>query len=235
MKTKTIQKTTTAEILQAMLTENTGIAMCDSGGMADRHWQRNEGRNFEQSKRYTAEKWDDSVIITKSLYHTLNDVLTYAPDMDAKYQQYDKDHPDDSYLETMENFASDVLSEDPDDTLRETGNSANGESALSQEIQYCFFTQGDEQYVLLQIHGGADIRGGYTTPRAFKCDHDELLLSIPDINFSCKCGDAYSDDAGSNWYGDFEDESGKTTFPPNWKIDDDGVIHCTDCKRSVGV
>lgn len=44
MKTK---HTKTEKVLIAMLKENTGIALMDSGGDSGRHWQRNQGRDFD--------------------------------------------------------------------------------------------------------------------------------------------------------------------------------------------
>ena len=62
-------------------------------------------------------------------------------------------------------------------------NSYNEENMLSQDIQYVYFTWNEnsryghrrsgEAYVVLQIHGGADIRGGYSKPHVFKIDHDD--------------------------------------------------------------
>jgi hypothetical protein len=58
-------------------------------------------------------------------------------------------------------------------------NSYNNEDALSQVIQYVFFELHDrngprhgtgEVYVALQIHNGADVRGGYTAPKLFQVD-----------------------------------------------------------------
>lgn len=51
-----------------------------------------------------------------------------------------------------------------------TVNSANGEDMLSQVIQFVYFTWNNEAYIILQIHGGADVRGGYTKPRVFRAD-----------------------------------------------------------------
>src|SRR3954453_2997548 len=48
-----------------------------------------------------------------------------------------------------------------------TYNTYNGEDCLSQTLQFTYFEHEDSAYVLLQIHGGADVRGGYTAPRAF--------------------------------------------------------------------
>jgi hypothetical protein len=63
-----------------------------------------------------------------------------------------------------------------------TVNTYNGEDLLSQTLQYHYFTIGEtdrggrgsyEQYVVLQVHGGADVRGGYTRPRVFSVDIDD--------------------------------------------------------------
>src|SRR5690606_23393942 len=40
----------TEEVLASMLKENTGTHMLDSGGAYGRHWQRNQGRDFEAEK-----------------------------------------------------------------------------------------------------------------------------------------------------------------------------------------
>ena len=63
-------------------------------------------------------------------------------------------------------------------------NTYNGEDMLSQTIQYTYFCWGQGRgsrgaYVILQIHGGADVRGGYSTPHVFACDdncHDETSI-----------------------------------------------------------
>jgi hypothetical protein len=48
-----------------------------------------------------------------------------------------------------------------------TVNVANEEHLLDQVILFLFFTMERESYVVLQIHGGADVRGGYSDPRVF--------------------------------------------------------------------
>lgn len=63
-----------------------------------------------------------------------------------------------------------------------TENSYNGECALSQTIQLTMFGLDDiyasGPFVLLQVHGGADVRGGYTTPRLFSLNgnHDSSSM-----------------------------------------------------------
>lgn len=54
-----------------------------------------------------------------------------------------------------------------------TTDAYNSEDLLSQTLQFTQFSAypgGD--YVLLQIHGGADVRGGYTAPRVFRVTGD---------------------------------------------------------------
>ena len=63
--------------------------------------------------------------------------------------------------------------------LGDTWNSCNGESNLSQTLQGCNVNlEGDESnfeyptYILLQVHQGADVRGGYTDAKLFKVTAD---------------------------------------------------------------
>lgn len=77
-------------------------------------------------------------------------------------------------------------------------NSYNGESSLSDVIQYTYFTfepdytranqpeilPGDT-YVLLQIHRGADVRGGYTEPYLFRVMGEEWF-SYNDAWITCQ-------------------------------------------------
>ena len=54
-----------------------------------------------------------------------------------------------------------------------TFNTYNGDSDLSQVLQGSYLEINDEEYIMLQIHGGCDVRGGYTNARLFKHNIDE--------------------------------------------------------------
>lgn len=61
----------------------------------------------------------------------------------------------------------------------DTWNSYNGDSNLSQTLQGCnITTEGNEsnfeypEYILLQLHQGADVRGGYTDAKLFKIESE---------------------------------------------------------------
>lgn len=87
-------------------------------------------------------------------------------------------------------------------------NTYNGEDAVSQTLQYAYWGDDDGIYVLLQIHGGADVRGGYTKPRLFSVDRYDDTGILDNARAYCSCdnpecelGRWYTDDA-YNWYND---------------------------------
>ena len=104
-----------------------------------------------------------------------------------------------------------------------TVNTYNGEDLLSQTIQYTFFSirldlyhvedgemvgpplTGAGDYVLLQIHGGCDVRGGYTAPKAFRVNDNYGETAIFDnARAVIQCQNNhdhywYTDD-GCHWY-----------------------------------
>jgi hypothetical protein len=53
-----------------------------------------------------------------------------------------------------------------------TGNSYNEDNLLSGTVQYTCFELDGDSFVLLQIHGGCDVRGGYTAPQVFRTDEN---------------------------------------------------------------
>ena len=56
-----------------------------------------------------------------------------------------------------------------------TFNTYNGDSDLSQILQGSWLTINDEQYFLLQIHGGCDARGGYTDAKLFQTNEYYMI------------------------------------------------------------
>jgi hypothetical protein len=159
----TIDAPSTADVLQAMFTEDTGRHMLDSGGAYGRHWERNQGVQFEN----TPDAWW-GYGPTVSAYHWLRERVSYAPVMDRLFRIFAADS-DNSWLEDAEAFA-----EAMNDSQYENVwgyNTYNGECLLSQTLQWTAFVHNDEYYILLQVHGGCDVRGGYTSPRVFQVDY----------------------------------------------------------------
>ncbi|MEM4067488.1 MAG: hypothetical protein QXV17_11605 [Candidatus Micrarchaeaceae archaeon] len=109
-------------------------------------------------------------------------------------------------------------------------------SILSQVLQGIIFSDADENdfYIILQVHNGCDVRGGYTFPRIFKLvDVDYFFIWQGDLSAGCECGTVYSDDGGYHWYV----SDGVLTvqdygLPTEWK-NKGGHIVCDRCGKEV--
>jgi len=234
--TKPKDYTKTQSVLHDMLTENTGIAMMDSGGSYGRAWQRNRGiADFRDLERIEIEApWNKHELpsLSKRLFHFLDENLTYSAAMTAKFKRFSnkKEFKDESYYYAMEPFAESLHEsryfEEPI-----SDNSYNHDTALGGTIQYTLFTSEGQDYIILQIHGGADVRGGYTDPKIFECSYDDFLISQNNIEARCDCLDSYSDNGGYSWY---QDTSNSNEWPNIWHWSKRlNAVFCQDCKKQV--
>jgi len=165
---------TLEEKLYTILTTGTGRHMLDSGGDSGRHWQRNQLKpidSFKEEPRAVMDEWGE---VTISLFHHLVEALhvtRLSEALDEELTDFSKER-EGSYLEDIEAFIEHIGAEEG-----YSENSYNRESNLSQVIQYQTFTLGGTEYVALQIHQGADVRGGYTRPYIFELADEYALLS----------------------------------------------------------
>lgn len=192
----TVNATRTEQVVYEMLTENTGAHLLDSGGAYGRNHERNRAKSLDDFRNESSTtldtKWGD---VNVSLFHHLVDKLHYEAEEDAYFHTWTKDK-DDYWLQLVEDYA-DFRGWD----VAFSENSYNRESNLSQVIQYTVYDSG---LVALQVHGGADVRGGYTRPRIFSMDGQYDLLGE---NATIYCtGDAVDSDGphafssdGSEW------------------------------------
>lgn len=178
-----IEATETDKVLADMFTENTGRHMLDSGGAYGRNWERNVGRDVESflsAPEVTIDRWG---CVTVDAFHWLRDRVEYDARWDRVFRLWtalDEDANGDHYwLESMERFAARVESGDAEGRITSelggTFNTYNGEDSLSQTLQFAIFSvpaghwcDGGQTLLLLQVHGGCDVRGGYTAPRVFR-------------------------------------------------------------------
>jgi hypothetical protein len=169
----TVDATETDEILAGMFTENTGSHMLDSGGAYGRNWERNRDRTVEDFLTAPEVYLQHNEFVVVDAFHWLRERVEYDPIMDRKFQLWDALFFSDNrtgWLEVMESFADAHRNRGGRDYLNGTYNTYNGDDSLSQTLQFTIFTDpfGIVEYVLLQVHGGCDVRGGYTAPRAFR-------------------------------------------------------------------
>ena len=207
----------TEKVLTKMLKENTGIHFLDSGGAYGRNWENNQKRNFDKEPATVLSFDNGEISVTHNVYHFLKEHLTFDKEMDKRFHKWAKKpaQKDENWLTLMEQFpltlkGSGLYGEGSPITV----NTYNGNDLLSQTIQYVYFEYQGLAYVLLQIHGGCDVRGGYTKPRVFQTD--EYLFSNADATIYCQGGNDprqkaltpglepkrhyWRTDDGYNWY-----------------------------------
>jgi len=165
--------TPTDKAIIAQLTENTGIALCDSGGAYGRHWERNQGRKFvDEPESVLSFKY--GIEVTHNVFHWLRERVEYDSDMTRLFKAFSrrKKYEDAGWLFIMEEFSK-LHGGRFDHECMGVVNTYNGEDLLSQTLQYLQWYDRNEsaEFVLLQIHGGCDVRGGYTSPKVYRtCD-----------------------------------------------------------------
>ena len=206
--------TKTATVLKAMLVENTGVHMLDSGGAYGRSWQQNKGRDFEAEPAATISVEEGYIDIRRSTFHFLNECLEFDETLNARFLAFNrKRDPEDRipWLPLMEEFVESIgamgIYGEGDPV---TANTYNHDSLVDQILQYVYFEIDEQGYVLLQIHGGCDARGGYTAPKAFRADVEDSpsVFSDGEATITCKAG-------GHRWYvqeGDWEANHWESNF-----------------------
>lgn len=211
------------QTIAAMMTENTGKHMLDSGGAYGRNWQRNAGmtcNDFETMPAATLEidlrEWQGKphadMMLSVNIYHKLTSGILELDDLCREFNAMPVDDWKgdlNGVSHSGENWLSDrgFVWDD-----RRCGfNTYNWESNFSQVLQGNFVAReseyGEDKYVLLQIHGGADVRGGYTDAKLFKlCDHaEEYDLYRDDCGFSVETDDGY---LSLDWHGEWINSHG---------------------------
>jgi hypothetical protein len=174
--------------LVAMLTENTGRSFLDSGDAYGRAWERNQGRDvasFEAGPAVLIDEYGAAL----DVFHYLVERVDFDAELDAVWRAFDDAHPDESWFETADAWTAEVGEQDGYWSTFGWQNSYNGDNCLNGTIQLLPFTYGGGSYVLLQIHGGADVRGGYTRPAVFATD--ESIFSWNDLDLNCSKGCGY--------------------------------------------
>lgn len=224
---------TTEQVLQAMMTENTGTHLLDSGGAYGRKWEQNQGVDFEKlpSATLKGEVWKSGsyLNVTLNVYHWLKERLSYNHELSQSLHAYGTrpENEREAWMGSVEGWA-----EERQETVDMGGiygendpfwvNTYNHESLLSQIVQFYYWTEGDRRdrktYVALQIHGGCDARGGYTDPVVFEVDDGEGLSILDDTRgtIGCdNCNRVWDTDDANHWRDEGESGSGGDALDPD--------------------
>ena len=212
MKTNTVQR-----LVYKMLTENTGVHMCDSGGANGRGWQRNQKKTIkdfmnEDEESYQFDMKYGEIYRNVSVFHYLSGL-----ELDEVCEKFNRRQGADwngsfGILEDtygISDRASTWLQDNYDIEFGHTFNTYNGDSDLSQILQGSrikIFNDGqDEIYYLIQIHNGADARGGYTDAKLFKANewssgiHEYLLEYKPSSEVEDDLREGYIESMTGYW------------------------------------
>jgi hypothetical protein len=268
--------TLTQEVLISMLKENTGRHMLDSGGAYGRNWERNQEREFldEPIGSLNFSVFTDregiahlSLDPALNVFGWLEERVEFEPHLQKMFDKFAEspEFEDEYWLPIMEAFANDLggLGLYGDSSGPFVVNTYNGEDILSQVLQFVYFEIEDSDddkiddgsYILLQIHGGCDVRGGYTDPKIFSVSIEEY--SILDNARAVICPEIDpdapeqlripgtgteetpywdTDNAGYHWTSEYYEDLGDYPFiesddPADWtrgtlRVDSEGNGYC---------
>lgn len=194
----------TAGMLTAMFTENTGTHLLDSGGAYGRNWQRNQGKTLSDFLNAPSATWERDYGVTLSAWHFLNDRVTYSKTAEVltrlmhvwelnDYENRNLYHGSDQ-VEFLETIGAEAISD--------WFNTYNWDNCLSQDLQFYEFELMGLEFVLLQVHGGADARGGYTLPVIFEVPDESWIYQCNEASLycpNCHVSGNYGDCEG-DWY-----------------------------------
>lgn len=194
------------QVIFEMLTEGTGTHMLDSGGEYGRNWQRNQKRTIEDFRNEP-----EAVLILEpdypeaeiSVFHFLTSGAFQLDDTAQEFNALDcDDWHGDFYGTSAEQCAwLEVHGFSP---TGEGWNTYNHDSILSQVLQGQTLENSDgDTYELIQIHNGADVRGGYTDARLFRIDDYCDCSLFESAMFGVSTGTASDEYVGVAWSGGY--------------------------------
>lgn len=170
----------TEDLIYSMLTENTGSHFLDSGGGGGRMWQRNQEKTIEDFRNEPEESYEFDhengwLTRTCSLFHYLSELVQDNLCREFNRLQDEGNEEDGEIFYRVEQEAENLLGYTNKRDEPTEFNSYNGDSDLSQVIQGKNLFLNEEHYLLLQIHGGADVRGGYTKAKLFLLQDEHVI------------------------------------------------------------
>lgn len=161
--------------------ENTGASICDSGGAYGRwHEQPEEDPNGPAITLETSRVNPSEIMASLSTPHYLDAWFEIDRELQAKFDAWEAEHPDESWFAGGELF----MEEQGFRAAGSSGNSYNGECDLTQTIQWeVWVPDGSKDCdeglyaregtrTVIHVHCGCDVRGGYGRPLFCKARND---------------------------------------------------------------
>ena len=210
---------TIENLIASMMIENTGTHFLDSGGAYGRNWQRNKGltadilkempsATLEVSIREWQGKPHAELIPTVNIFHKLTGGMLELDDRCETFNAMPVPDWGDQLYGVSDRGAKWLR--DQKFTWKDEGqfNTYNWQANLSQTLCGRFLAHDDGAYILLQIHGGADVRGRYTDAKLFRLDDwaEQHDVYIDDCDFHVECHP--NEWIGVSWSGEWINNDG---------------------------
>lgn len=170
-----------------MLKEDTGTHFLDSGGTNNRHHQKNKNVNFDELPPIEFDIYNNEIDYTINLYHYLMSANLELDSICNAFNELQDNSNDwnatgeDTECYGVSSKAWSYLNNNHDVIVSNTWNTYNGQTFLSQVLQGSYLDINGESYVLFQVHGGADVRGGYTNAKLFKLGYFQECLPCENV------------------------------------------------------
>jgi len=249
---------TTEQMVVQQLTENTGRALCDSGDAYGRNWQRNQGKDFSAAPAVTV-SWDAfrardeehlpgqlMLCGTVDLYHWMTRNLEFDAELQAQLDEFAarEENEDSCWLQIQEEFADYLHDRDGHEAEPRVINTYNDPDNvdLSQVLQYVeLYTEDrhEPSHLIVSVHGGCDVRGGYTSPVVYRL-RQEYWEALDTARVSCVYTSDFSWDfsaGGScNSYSDnapIKDIFDLPAFALDWIADNEIDNTIETCRRHI--
>lgn len=248
---------TTEQMVVQQLTENTGRALCDSGDAYGRNWQRNQGKDFSAAPAVTV-RWDVwrrpgddhpgelSLCGTVDLYHWMTRNLEFDAELQAQLDEFAarEENEDSSWLQIQGEFADYLHDRDGHEAEPRVINTYNDPDNvdLSQVLQYVeLYTEDrhEPSHLIVSVHGGCDVRGGYTSPVVYRLRY-EYWEALDTARVSCVYTSDFSWDfsAGGSCNGcsdgaPVEDIFDLPAFALDWIADSEIESTIETCRRHI--
>lgn len=235
MQNTQVKITRTAGKLTEMFTENTGKHMLDSGGAYGRNWERNQGLTAESFSAAPSATWERNGWVTLDAWHFLNDRLEFSKTAEVLtrlmhvWELGDYDNRNLYGLDDQETCLEQIGA-----TVGNSWNTYNWDNLLSQTLQGMDFELMGQSFTLLQVHGGCDVRGGYTLPVVFETCSEYWLYDCDSVSLWCDECSLSGSNRGYDydWYrmGDLPPtlfgEADRVLTPPNGYDQANGCPNC---------
>lgn len=240
-------------VLAGMFTENTGTNFLDSGGAYGRNFERNAGRDAVDFLAATDCGFTRDTGLFIDSFHFCRERLTFNADAQDEFEAWiAAEHGDDnvSFFELVDEYCTERWGAGNFGVT----NTYNHESALTTVLQFWVVDTDEDpsgewvygELCVLMVHGGCDVRGGYTAPKFFDISGEEACMwddtramiycsghthtppqvealpGFPDTPAVEVSHQWMTDDAGYHWYGEdsYGDRAGTPDYSTSYGSDD---------------